>query len=717
MSIKNNNPGNIRSSNTKWEGMVDSKGEFVTFESPEYGIRAMTKLLQTYDKKHGLDTIKGIISRYAPPSENDTDTYIKNISSFTGFDPNQELDLDEPRVMKKLLQAIIRQENAGDNQYSDKVYNNAMSMAGLDYFDDEALGDPFDEKDSRDKRFPDLVDNDIASRSRSGLDNQSKELFEKNLDEDLGNFYRFTDIDQQIEKYNNTSALDDAYGDPNFVPSGKPVKPLSEELVGDIDYSESVDGVFKPSLQMDSGADLDDGPEPEPISLPEGYEEQGIFEYLFGDNADIDYDYEFEPDTLNLKEGGEVEADFVKTKDEQEEEEQEEEDDNDPADPPPGATPKEVADDIPAMLSEGEYVLPANVVKYIGLERIINMHRQVLCEIQEMEDLGLIQNVDENGEPEDDDEEMKFAKKPTEGVVEIIVASSPKSPSLMSKEPLNFRVGGAPGDPGEAQGSADPSGMSGPEGNVVDDMAGNPTGVAGPGSTVGKDNPVDVSGLTAVEVAIAAKAKEQGADNPRGTAKAATSMGYTGVNEFSTEKSIDEQVTEAVDARVANNPTMTQLDINAKLEKGFQKANPGITQGVGVAASLMGAIPGPIGLVSTLGNVVNAGIGEKTTAELAGINELFSGVLDGIPSVDIDVPDVVTDVLDKVGEFANTVPGNPDDTVDEPNGQKPEDPEKIEDKIEVAGEVEPTVTLDDEIFIPGVGLVKNAPRQGIMSLT
>ena len=35
--------------------------------------------------------------------------------------------------------------------------------------------------------------------------------------EDLGNFYRFTDIDQQIEKYNNTSALDDAYGDPNFV--------------------------------------------------------------------------------------------------------------------------------------------------------------------------------------------------------------------------------------------------------------------------------------------------------------------------------------------------------------------------------------------------------------------------------------------------------------------------------------------------------------------
>ena len=113
-------------------------------------------------------------------------------------------------------------------------------------------------------------------------------------------------------------------------------------------------------------------------------------------------------DVANFEKGGEVKADFDGKEDE----------DEDEGDPPPLAKPEEVADDIPALLSEGEYVLPANVVRYIGLERIMDMHRQVLAEIQQMEDLGMIQNVDKNGEPEDDDDEMKFAEgeEPEEGV-------------------------------------------------------------------------------------------------------------------------------------------------------------------------------------------------------------------------------------------------------------------------------------------------------------
>ena len=39
-------------------------------------------------------------------------------------------------------------------------------------------------------------------------------------------------------------------------------------------------------------------------------------------------------------------------------------------DVPPGATQEEVRDDIPAQLSEGEFVFPADVVRYIGLEKI-----------------------------------------------------------------------------------------------------------------------------------------------------------------------------------------------------------------------------------------------------------------------------------------------------------------------------------------------------------
>ena len=137
---------------------------------------------------------------------------------------------------------------------------------------------------------------------------------------------------------------------------------------------------------------------------------------------------------MNFNEGGEVKADFDGKDDEEE-----------PADPPPLAKPKEVADDIPALLSEGEYVLPANVVRYLGVERIIDMHRRVLAEIQQMEDLGMIQNVDENGEPEQDDTEMKFAEgeEPEEGVTKgTIIIASAKPKGMMCPEPLRFAPGG-----------------------------------------------------------------------------------------------------------------------------------------------------------------------------------------------------------------------------------------------------------------------------------
>jgi len=145
---------------------------------------------------------------------------------------------------------------------------------------------------------------------------------------------------------------------------------------------------------------------------------------------------------MNFEEGGEVKADFDGKDDE----------DEDEGDPPPLAKPEEVADDIPALLSEGEYVLPANVVRYIGLERIIDMHRQVLAEIQQMEDLGMIQNVDKNGEPEDDDDEMKFAEG-EEGVTKgtIIIASS-KPKGMMCPEPLMMNGGGSAGGDDSAAG-------------------------------------------------------------------------------------------------------------------------------------------------------------------------------------------------------------------------------------------------------------------------
>ena len=123
------------------------------------------------------------------------------------------------------------------------------------------------------------------------------------------------------------------------------------------------------------------------------------------------------------------------------------------------------------MLSEGEYVLPANVVRYLGLERIMDMHRQVLPEIKQMDDLGMIQNVDKNGEPEEDDKEMKFLE-PEEGEEAVskgtLIIASSKPKGIMCPEPLKFNGGGTGTDGGGTGPDGNPTGMSGPTGKDKD---------------------------------------------------------------------------------------------------------------------------------------------------------------------------------------------------------------------------------------------------------
>ena len=97
-----NNPGNLKDSKT---------GEFRVFHSPEAGYQALLEDMQGKGKK-GFNTISSIINRYAPPSDNNpTAQYIKNVSSWTGLDPNAQLDMNDPNVQRALADAITRQEN------------------------------------------------------------------------------------------------------------------------------------------------------------------------------------------------------------------------------------------------------------------------------------------------------------------------------------------------------------------------------------------------------------------------------------------------------------------------------------------------------------------------------------------------------------------------------------------------------------------------------
>ena len=181
---------------------------------------------------------------------------------------------------------------------------------------------------------------------------------------------------------------------------------------------------FSPGLEEDRTAPLKEEPETREASA-----DMSVGEFvasMLGDDKN--------EEVVTAAEGGSIEkeADFVK------------DDDEEPADPPPGATPEEVADDIPAYLSTGEYVLPANVVRYIGLQQIVAMHKGALSELQQMEDLDIIENVDENGMVEEDDNEMDYLKEP-KGVVKTTLVVAKPHPSGMMAMP--FAQGGAPGGP------------------------------------------------------------------------------------------------------------------------------------------------------------------------------------------------------------------------------------------------------------------------------
>ena len=69
--LANNNPGNIRRSKVRYKGEVQPSRDpsFKQFESLAWGYRAVFMLLHTYRVRHGLRTIREMISRWAPPSE------------------------------------------------------------------------------------------------------------------------------------------------------------------------------------------------------------------------------------------------------------------------------------------------------------------------------------------------------------------------------------------------------------------------------------------------------------------------------------------------------------------------------------------------------------------------------------------------------------------------------------------------------------------------
>jgi hypothetical protein len=115
--IRNNNPGNLnyvgQAGATKEGG---PNGRFAVFQSAEAGLRALADQLRRYGTR-GINSVRAIISKFAPASENNTQAYIGSVSKGLGIGADSALDLNDPRVLQSLMGAIIKVEN-GKNPYS-----------------------------------------------------------------------------------------------------------------------------------------------------------------------------------------------------------------------------------------------------------------------------------------------------------------------------------------------------------------------------------------------------------------------------------------------------------------------------------------------------------------------------------------------------------------------------------------------------------------------
>lgn len=111
--LRNNNPGNIRLGNFRYKGerAKSSDSAFRQFESVEWGYRAMFVLLHTYATKRGCRTLRAMINRYAPPTENFTEGYLRCVTNTTHLSPDEPISTTDGAVMTAIVAAMSAVEN------------------------------------------------------------------------------------------------------------------------------------------------------------------------------------------------------------------------------------------------------------------------------------------------------------------------------------------------------------------------------------------------------------------------------------------------------------------------------------------------------------------------------------------------------------------------------------------------------------------------------
>ena len=133
LGLRQNNPGNIRPG-AGFIGETGQGGGYAEFGSEEEGLRALARLLGTYSDEYGINTLRGLTSRYAPRSDNEAsfDNYVSYLGEQLGMDPDEEFDLKSRR--DELIPAIVGFEQGRDfgDRYSQGQISRAIEAAGTD---------------------------------------------------------------------------------------------------------------------------------------------------------------------------------------------------------------------------------------------------------------------------------------------------------------------------------------------------------------------------------------------------------------------------------------------------------------------------------------------------------------------------------------------------------------------------------------------------------
>ena len=131
--LRNNNPGNIRylPPTRAWTGQIGDDGDgYGVYDTMPHGVRATGKQLLKYYAE-GLNTVRAIIAKWAPTTENNTAAYVAAVSEELNLSSVQPFNVRER--LPDLARAIFRHEcgRAAVDSYKDATGAQILSYANI----------------------------------------------------------------------------------------------------------------------------------------------------------------------------------------------------------------------------------------------------------------------------------------------------------------------------------------------------------------------------------------------------------------------------------------------------------------------------------------------------------------------------------------------------------------------------------------------------------